>query len=228
MNPRIIHITPLLTEIFWDEKISNALLEKRLALLDSIKKELSEDILDLRSGYNSIAIRWKSKIKSGRLEELTQNIVVSKSKVFKTWEIPVCYGERFGKDLSSLANAKSLSEDQIIQLHSEENYRIHFYGFLPGFMYLSGLRPELHERRKPVPDRNVPAGSVAIGGAQTGIYPSSSPGGWHLIGQTPLVLFDPSKPQPVGVQVGDWIRFRAISAAEFFILKSNPIQPKAL
>lgn len=144
----------------------------------------------------------------------------------RIWEIPVCYASETGRDLEALAKAKNISQKQLVDLHSQSLYRIHFYGFLPGFMYLNGLNEKLHSARKPVPDRAVPAGSIAIGGAQTGIYPSSSPGGWHLIGQTPISLFDTRQVTPVFASVGDRITFIPISLIEFERLKRHPEKPK--
>jgi len=104
---------------------------------------------------------------------------------------------------------------QITPLHSEPLYRIHFFGFLPEFMYLSGLPALLHIPGKHVPDRIVPAGSVAIRGNQTGIYPMESPSGWHLIGRSPLTFFNPQEDYPVVAEVRDRIKFSTISLQEY-------------
>jgi inhibitor of KinA len=131
------------------------------------------------------------------------------------WQVPVCYDPDYGQDLNSLAESKNLSLSELIQLHSEPLYRIHFFGFLPGFFYLNGLPPLLHTPRKSVPLLAVPAGSVAIGGSQTGIYPMQSPGGWHIIGRSPLIFFDSKQPIPVWAKPGEQIEFVPISAAQF-------------
>jgi inhibitor of KinA len=130
-------------------------------------------------------------------------------------EIPVCYDLQFAPDLDEVSNRVGLTVDQVIEMHSSANYRVSCLGFSPGFPYLSGLPPELATPRRPVPRKEVPAGSVAIGGNQTGIYPATSPGGWNVIGRTPARLFTPAKNPPALLCPGDNVRFRPISRAEF-------------
>ncbi len=129
--------------------------------------------------------------------------------------IPVCYGGDAGPDLEAVAAAHHLTAAQVVERHSHAEYRVSAIGFAPGFPYLIGLPESLHTPRRPTPRTRVPAGSVAIGGAQTGIYPSASPGGWHLIGRTPLRLFDPLARPPALLQTGDWVQFDTISSEEF-------------
>ncbi len=128
-------------------------------------------------------------------------------------EIPVCYGGSYGPDLAFVARHAGLSEAEAVALHSGRDYRIYMLGFLPGFPYLGGLDEKLFCPRLDSPRTAIPAGSVGIGGEQTGIYPVASPGGWQLIGRTPLKLFDPGRPLPYAA--GDRIRFVPIGAAEF-------------
>lgn len=130
-------------------------------------------------------------------------------------EVPVAYGGEFGPDLSFVAEFHGFTAEQVVSLHSGAEYRVYLIGFMPGFPYLGGLPPELATPRLESPRDSVPAGSVAIGGQQTGIYPSKSPGGWRLIGRTPLRLFDFRNPQPSLLQVGDRVTFRPISGQEF-------------
>lgn len=133
-------------------------------------------------------------------------------------EIPVCYGGEFGPDLADVAAHAAVDEHTAIQRHANGDYRVAMLGFMPGFPYLLGLDESLHMPRRASPRTRVPAGSVAIGGAQTGIYPRELPGGWQLIGRTPLVLFDPTRQQPALLQPGQRVRFRAIDAGEFAAL----------
>ncbi|MCL2789238.1 MAG: 5-oxoprolinase subunit PxpB [Desulfobulbus sp.] len=135
-----------------------------------------------------------------------------------TVEIPICYGGEFGPDLDAVAAHNRLALEEIIRLHSGSSYRIYAIGFTPGFCYLGGLDPRLHTPRLATPRLQVPAGSVGIAGAQTGIYPQASPGGWQLIGRTPLSLFAPEREPPVCYRPGDSIRFRPIPAAAFLHL----------
>jgi inhibitor of KinA len=130
-------------------------------------------------------------------------------------EIPVCYDQKFAPDLDEVSHRVGLTVEQVIEMHSSANYRVNCLGFTPGFPYLSGLPAELATPRRPVPRKEVPAGSVAIGGSQTGIYPATSPGGWNVIGRTPARLFIPSKNPPALLCPGDNVRFRPISRSEF-------------
>ncbi|MGU3778203.1 5-oxoprolinase subunit PxpB [Burkholderia metallica] len=122
-------------------------------------------------------------------------------------EIPVEYGGAAGPDLPAVAAHTGLSADEVVARHAAGAYVVFFVGFQPGFAYLGGLDAALHTPRRAAPRLEVPAGSVGIGGAQTGIYPATSPGGWQLIGCTSHVLFDPARPQPTLLQPGDRVRF---------------------
>lgn len=130
-------------------------------------------------------------------------------------EIPVCYGGAFGPDLNDVAARHTLAPDDVIRLHCGAIYDVYMLGFAPGFAYLGGLPPEIATPRRDEPRAAVPAGSVGIGGSQTGIYPLVSPGGWQLIGRTPLRLFDAKRERPTLLAVGDRVRFRAIDTREF-------------
>ena len=136
-------------------------------------------------------------------------------------EIPVCYGGECGSDIDAVAEHTRLSREEIIARHAAAEYTVAMLGFASGFPYLLGLDPTLHVPRRANPRTRVPAGSVAIGGAQTGIYPRELPGGWHLIGRTPLVLFDPEREPPCLLAAGDRVRFRAIDADEFARLSEH-------
>ncbi|EBY6258864.1 TPA: 5-oxoprolinase subunit PxpB [Salmonella enterica subsp. enterica serovar Bron] len=122
-------------------------------------------------------------------------------------EIPVIYGGAGGPDLAAVARHSGLSEKQVVELHASVEYVVWFLGFQPGFPYLGNLPESLHMPRRAEPRLQVPSGSVGIGGAQTGIYPLSTPGGWQLIGLTPLKLFDPMREPPVLLRPGDSVRF---------------------
>ena len=129
--------------------------------------------------------------------------------------IPVCYGGAEGPDLAAIGAAHGLTADEVVALHSGAEYFVSAVGFAPGFPYLGGLPAALHTPRRPTPRTRVPAGSVAIGGALSGVYPFETPGGWHLIGRTPLRLFNPQGRPPALLQAGDRVRFRPITADEF-------------
>ena len=130
-------------------------------------------------------------------------------------EIPVCYGAEYGPDLGAIARRAGMTPDEVVERHLRAEYTVAMLGFAPGFPYLLGLDPALHAPRRANPRTRVPAGSVAIGGAQTGIYPRELPGGWNLIGRTPLVLFDSGRHPPCLLAPGDRVRFCAVDADEF-------------
>jgi KipI family sensor histidine kinase inhibitor len=136
--------------------------------------------------------------------------------VAKTVEIPVCYGGEMGPDLDFVARHCGLGAQEVIRLHSAPVYRIYMMGFTPGFPFLGGLPEALVTPRLETPRTHVPAGSVALAANQTGIYPVASPGGWRIIGRTPLRLFDPRRPDPFLFRAGDSLRFVPITEEEFF------------
>lgn len=130
-------------------------------------------------------------------------------------EIPVCYGGEHGPDLSYVAEINGLSEEEVIRIHTGQDYLVYALGFAPGFPYLGGVPERISAPRKATPRLHIPAGSVGIAGTQTGIYPLETPGGWQIIGRTPLALFRPGDQPPVLVQSGQMIRFKAISTVDY-------------
>jgi inhibitor of KinA len=134
-------------------------------------------------------------------------------------EVPVCYDLEFAADLEDVARHAQTSTKEVVDLHSAAEYRVSCIGFVPGFPFLTGLPKILATPRRATPRKEIRPGSVGIGGAQTGIYPLRSPGGWNLIGRTPLKLFDPAKSPPALLRAGDRVRFRAITREEYDSLK---------
>jgi inhibitor of KinA len=133
----------------------------------------------------------------------------------RTKDIPVCYGGEFGPDLEDVARQHSISASDAVNLHTAGNYLVYMVGFMPGFAYLGGLAERLVTPRRSSPRTAVPAGTVGIGGQQTGVYPLVSPGGWNLIGRTPLRIFDVAREEPALLATGDRVRFYEISLAEY-------------
>ncbi|OZB98391.1 5-oxoprolinase subunit PxpB [Paenibacillus sp. XY044] len=134
-------------------------------------------------------------------------------------EIPVCYGGEFGPDLADVASVNKLAIEDVIRIHTGQNYLVYAVGFAPGFPYLGGLDERIAAPRKQTPRLAIPAGSVGIAGTQTGIYPVETPGGWQIIGRTPLALFMPDQDPPALLRGGEYIRFRQIDAAEYEQIK---------
>ena len=133
----------------------------------------------------------------------------------QTVEIPTCYDPEFALDIDDVARHANISASEVIRLHSAAEYRVACIGFVPGFPFLTGLPKTLATPRRDVPRKEIPPGSVGIGGAQTGIYPLRSPGGWNLIGRTPLRLFQPDRNPPTLLRVGDRVRFCVITREKF-------------
>jgi len=126
-------------------------------------------------------------------------------------DVPVCYGGEFGPDLADVATFGGLTTDEVIARHSSATYRVYLVGFVPGFAYMASVDPSIAAPRRPAPRPSVPAGSVAIAGPQTGIYPAVTPGGWNIIGRTALKPYDPARQDPFLLRTGDAVRFRAVS-----------------
>jgi inhibitor of KinA len=129
--------------------------------------------------------------------------------------IPVCYGGDFGPDLPDVAKFARLSEEEVVDLHGVSPYRVFMLGFMPGFAYLGPVAARIAAPRRPVPRARVAAGSVGIAGQQTGIYPAETPGGWQVIGRTPIRVFDLSRPEPCLFKAGDAVQFYAVERAEY-------------
>lgn len=149
------------------------------------------------------------------LEKLASRTGTGAGHTGKLVEIPVCYGGIYGEDLEYVARHAGLTTEEVIRIHSGREYRIYMLGFLPGFPYLGGMDERLTTPRLSSPRTKIPAGSVGIGGSQTGIYPVYSPGGWQLIGRTPVTLFSPGKGGTLPYEAGDRIRFVPICEEEY-------------
>ncbi len=166
----------------------------------------------LEIGYDDLLLHIK------RL--LAEN-AVHKPQPPRLVEIPLCYGGDYGPDLQEVARINGLTAEEVIEIHSSAVYTVFMIGFAPGFPYMGGMSQRIAAPRKAVPRTCIPAGSVGIAGLQTGIYPLDSPGGWQIIGQTPLRLFDPRNHPPSLLGAGDKIRFRAIAADRFIQQKGE-------
>lgn len=207
--------------IKWPSIISKDILNNIHLFSLKIKKHNFKYILEINYVYTSLLIRYNSSdidfiTLKENLKQIYNEALLTVPKGTKSvWEIPVCYAIEYGKDLALLSASKNKSIAQIIAMHSSINYLVYGIGFLPGFLYLGGLPKELQYPRKNTPRLEVPKGSVAIGGNQTGIYPRTSPGGWQIIGRTPILLFNVEKENPCTIMPNDEIRFKAISKEEF-------------
>jgi inhibitor of KinA len=190
------------------------------AILDHSSEAIEDSII----GYHSLTVKYESALEDYEKTKHTLEalyITADQKSNLNThrWEIPVCYDVQFGLDLEYLSTHLGLSAEEIIERHTKAIYTVYFIGFLPGFLYLGGLDERLHVARKDTPRLRVPKGAVAIGGQQTGIYPMQSAGGWNIIGNTPILLFDATKETPCFAQSGDNIKFSPVSLEEYEEIK---------
>jgi inhibitor of KinA len=202
--------------------LDEAALWRVRALAEEIERNRPEGVTDVVPAFGSVTVFYDAahcggytklcaeiEARAGRSETA---VVSQRAKVL---EIPVCYGGDWGVDLGEVAMRTGVSVEQVVALHTGVEYLVHAIGFAPGFAYLGGLPVALHTPRRATPRTTVPAGTVGIGGAQTGVYPLATPGGWNLIGRTPLKLFEAGRAEPALLKAGDKVKFRAISAEEF-------------
>jgi KipI family sensor histidine kinase inhibitor len=184
-----------------------------------------EGVLELVPGYRSLLVVYDplqvnvEKLQN-KIDETLSQLDTSRPPAPRTVEIPVVYGEEYGPDLEWVADFQKISPEEVIRLHTQPVYRVYMIGFMPGYPYLGEVPDELVTPRRDTPRTHVPQGSVAIAQKQTGIYPVESPGGWQLIGRTPVNLFDPGKESPSLLEMGDQVKFYAISKEE--MLKWQP------
>lgn len=207
--------------------------KKIISLFNAIRKDPLTGMIDAIPAYSSLSIIYdpflirKNFSKNdtafdwikGQTEKFLQQHIKSNEEQSRLIKIPVCYDEKFGIDLIRIAEEKKLSKEEIIQLHTTKQYRVYMLGFLPGFPYMGEVDERIAMSRKSQP-QSVAAGSVGIAGKQTGIYSLSSPGGWNIIGRTPLQLFDQSKDEPTLLRAGDIVEFYSISKEEFLKMQS--------
>jgi len=215
--------------IEWPAVIDKIMLKDILNFKNTIQKVYIKQKVEVITTYNSILIIYELTIENINDKfDVLKTLFLHKKQLEKTksliWEIRVCYDDEFGVDLENFSNQKKLSKYQIIKLHSEAIYTVFFIGFLPGFLYLGGLDSKLFLDRKTTPNLNVKKGSVAIGGEQTGIYPQDSPGGWHIIGNSPIELFSAKQNPPCFIKAGDKVKFLPISKSEYKDIKVGIVQ----
>jgi len=202
--------------LVFDDRISLAAHRDVLRLTPLLQSV--RGVVNVHPAYASILIDFDP-LRIGRCEvehaaaELAAQAAAAPLPAPRSLEIPVSYGGEDGPDLQALAALTGHTPDEVAVIHSSAEYLVYFLGFSPGFPYLGGLPESIAAPRLETPRRRVPAGSVAIGGHQTGVYPIASPGGWRIIGRTPLRLFEPDADPPVLLRMGDHVRFVPIEKA---------------
>tara|TARA_Y100000813_G_C24057340_1_gene302235 strand:+ start:41 stop:751 length:711 start_codon:yes stop_codon:yes gene_type:complete len=213
--------------ISYNHSINSKLISNLSNTRKTIETHLNDCIIEVVQSINSLLIIFDiNKISANdlikdlkRIEDMEDDL----SESNKTWQIPVCYDLKFAIDLENFAKEKKLSTSEIINIHKSKVYDVLSMGFLPGFMYLGFTDKNLHCERKEVPSLDIKKGSIGIALNQTCIYPQNSPGGWHIIGVSPLNFFDLKSKNPCFAKPGDKIQFTEISNIQFQKMKKEKI-----
>ena len=194
--------------------------------IERIKALQLEGIIELVPTYCALLVEYDAMLYSyseicNIIEPtLEEGMTNTTNELVIVVEVPTVYGGEFGPDLSFVASHNHLSEDEVISIHSGTDYLVYMLGFIPGFTYLGGMDPRIATPRLSSPRTLIPAGSVGIAGEQTGTYPSDSPGGWQIIGRTPVTMYDMSKAQAALLKAGDYVRYVPIDESEFHRIKA--------
>jgi inhibitor of KinA len=186
-----------------------------VALARIIRGRIGASIRDVLIGYCSVTVYFDPLALDTRwLEHQIRSFAHSIDDVEESEgglvEVPVSYGGEYGPDIADVARFGDITEAQVVELHTARHYRVYLVGFVPGFAYLAEVDPRIGAPRRAMPRTQVPAGSVAIAGGQTGIYPSATPGGWNIIGRTRVLPFDPTRDEPFLFKPGDSVRFTPV------------------
>ena len=194
--------------------------------IEQIKELQLEGIIELVPTYCALLVEYDVMLYSysdicNIIEPtLEEGMTDTTNELVTVVEVPTVYGGEFGPDLSFVASHNHLSEDEVVSIHSGTDYLVYMLGFIPGFTYLGGMDPRIATPRLSSPRTLIPAGSVGIAGEQTGTYPSDSPGGWQIIGRTPVTMYDMSKAQAALLNAGDYVRYVPIDESEFHRIKT--------
>ena len=210
--------------IYFGEQITLNAHENIRKLLLLLEREPIAGIRNLHPAYCSVLVKFGPlKCRHEQLEEILKQYLGRLEDVPlpepRQVEIPVCYGGEHGPDLIDVSEIHGMTPAQVIELHSSTTYVVYFLGFVPGFAYLGELPEALVTPRLPTPRRNVPPGSVGIAGRQTGVYPVATPGGWRLLGRTPLSMLRPEQDGFSLLSIGDRVRFTPINQQQFAALE---------
>ena len=206
--------------IEFEERIDPDVNARAVRLADALAREGIAGVRDVVPTYRSVAVyfdplRVDYERLRNYLDAVDHGTEVTAERSSETIRVPVCYGGDLGPDLAEVAAFAGITEQQVIKRHAGGSYRVYMLGFVPGFAYMCPVDSRIAMPRRPTPRVRVPLGSVGIGGIQTGVYPAETPGGWRLIGRTPLKPFDPARAKPFLMKAGDTVQFYPIDRAEY-------------
>lgn len=223
---RLLPLGDAAVTVEFGNEIESALNERVIAFADRVRAQAWEGMRDVVPTYRSVTIHVDPQYLdvsslTDRLLRLSHTVPHSSTSSGRQHRIPVLYGGEWGPDLEDVAAFAKISVPDAIRLHASVPYRVYMLGFSPGFPYLGSVPEPLAMPRLVTPRTTVPAGSVGIAGSQTGIYPTSTPGGWRLIGRTPLNLYRPSSSKPFLLKPGETVRFEPIGPEEFDRLRQG-------
>lgn len=202
-----------------NKKVISFMRAIEISNLKGIVTEMVPTYRSLMISYNPLKIDFDSLIE--RLKKIENNLESIELPKPKIHEIPVCYDKVFGIDIENVASHNNLTVDDVIKIHTSRDYLIYMLGFTPGFPYLGGMDERIATPRLEVPRTKIHGGSVGIAGSQTGVYPIDSPGGWQIIGRTPLKLYDENREEQILLRAGDFIKFVPITLDEFIEIEKN-------
>ena len=230
-NPRLIPMGDRALVIEFGDRLDPELSARIAAAAQHLRASPPPGVLDIVPAYTTLALHYDPAIIGAGdtpYEALIEQIEAwlhAQADVElppgRLVEIPVCYGGGLGEDLEEVARQHGLTPEEVATIHASTDYRVYMLGFVPGFAYLGNLDSRIATPRRDTPRPHVPVGSVAIGGDQTGVYPLETPGGWHLVGRTPVRMFTPEAEPPCLLGAGDTVRFVPISRAEFDALSGS-------
>lgn len=225
MKPHISPVGDSAISIEFGQVIDPAVNRRIRQIIQDMQVLNVEGIVEVVPTYCALLIQYDALIYTyadicGVMDPLLQkDITPDANELVTIVELPTLYGSEYGPDLSFVASHNGLSEQDVITIHTGTDYLVYMLGFIPGFTYLGGMDPRIATPRLSSPRTSIPAGSVGIAGAQTGTYPLDSPGGWQIIGRTPLTLYDVTKEQAALLKAGDYVRYVPIDIDEFERIK---------